>query len=343
MAAHYNVHIHASHIPGTMWPQIHFHVTHSCLSCRWSQTPTRTRLPSRTLLDLTVPDWTSPATVQCLLQAGLAKSTQRTYLASKKKYLSFCQSSRITPLPASEGKLMNFVAALVEQGLREQTLSVSSAAPTDRVWRWRPQNGEHAPSGTHAAGSEAGASRGAVADPATSNPSVLEKLRRVWNRDPSNPRHVMLWAACRVAFFGFLRSGELESGEFDPGQHLAVSDVKVDNSEELERVSLRIKQSKTDPFQQGMSIHLHRTDLLRGITARLPGGERDSGRPLGRRVPTNPHTAGDRGEEGAAWSTDRPGEVCRHTFRIGAATTAAACGVPVEVIKHWEAKHTNST
>ena len=267
MAAHYNVHIHASHIPGTMWPQIHFHVTHSCLSCRWSQTPTRTRLPSRTLLDLTVPDWTSPATVQCLLQAGLAKSTQRTYLAS----------------------------------------------------------------------------RGAVADPATSNPSVLEKLRRVWNRDPSNPRHVMLWAACRVAFFGFLRSGELESGEFDPGQHLAVSDVKVDNSEEPERVSLRIKQSRTDPFQQGMSIHLHRTDLLRGITARLPGGERDSGRPVGRRVPTNPHTAGDRGEEGAAWSTDRPGEVCRHTFRIVAATTAAACGVPVEVIKHWEAKHTNST
>ena len=29
-----------------------------------------------------------------------------------------------------------------------------------------------------------------------------------------------------------------ESGEFDPGQHLAVSDVKVDNSEEPERVSL---------------------------------------------------------------------------------------------------------
>ena len=52
-----------------------------------------------------------------------------------------------------------------------------------------------------------------------------------------------------------------ESGEFDPGQHLAVSDVKVDNSEEPERVSLRIKQSKTDPFRQGMSIHLHRTDL----------------------------------------------------------------------------------
>ena len=33
----------------TTWPQMHFHVTHSRLSCRWSQTPTRTRLPSREL------------------------------------------------------------------------------------------------------------------------------------------------------------------------------------------------------------------------------------------------------------------------------------------------------
>ena len=27
-------------------------------------------------------------------------------------------------------------------------------------------------------------------------PVILEKLRRVWNRDPSNADHLMMWAAC---------------------------------------------------------------------------------------------------------------------------------------------------
>ena len=66
-------------------------------------------------------------------------------------------------------------------------LSVSSAAPTDRVWRQRPQNGEHAPSGTHAAGSEAGASRGAVADPATSNPVSVGEAEESLEPGPGQP------------------------------------------------------------------------------------------------------------------------------------------------------------
>ena len=51
-----------------------------------------------------------------------------------------------------------------------------------------------------------------------------------------------------------------------------------------------------------------------GITARLPGVERHAGGPsvpIGGWVATNPGTAGGGAEEGAAWSTDRPGEVRR--------------------------------
>ena len=110
-----------------------------------------------------------------------------------------------------------------------------------------------------------GAKRGQAGMPTRARlpitPAVLEKLRPSWNQDPANPRHIMLWTACCVAYFGFLWSGELtvaESGEFDPGQHLTIGDVKVDNKEKPTCVSLRIKQSNTDPFRQGVSIHRHR-------------------------------------------------------------------------------------
>ena len=73
----------------------------------------------------------------------------------------------------------------------------------------------------------------------------------------------MLWAACCMGFFGFLRSGELtapEKGEFDPGEHLAFRDVAVDNVADPRVISVCIKQSKMDPFRQGGSIFLGRTD-----------------------------------------------------------------------------------
>ena len=43
--------------------------------------------------------------------------------------------------------------------------------------------------------------------------SILEQLRRVWNKDPSDRDHVMLWPACCVGFFGFLTSGEIRAPE----------------------------------------------------------------------------------------------------------------------------------
>lgn len=77
------------------------------------------------------------------------------------------------------------------------------------------------------------AGRGANKGTPTNHSRDLTYLRKaVWGRDPGNPCPVMRWAACCVNFFGFLRLGELtvaDTGEFDPGQHLAVADIMVDN------------------------------------------------------------------------------------------------------------------
>ena len=172
-------------------------------------------------------------------------------------------------------------------------------------------------------------------------PVILEQLRRIWNRDSSNHDHVMLWAVCCVGFFGFLRSGEMttsEVGEFKPGQHLTVRDVTVDDINNPRVVSVRIKQSKTDPFRHGTSIVLSRTDLPPCPVAALLAylvvrGNSDGplflfkGQPL-----TRPRLVSEL-RKALALAGLEPEKYAGHSFQIGTATTAAACGVPVDVIK----------
>ena len=151
----------------------------------------------------------------------------------------------------------------------------------------------------------------------------------------------MLWAACCLGFFGFLRSGELtapEDGKFDPSQHLSYADIAIDDNLNPRRLSVTIKQSKTDPFRQGVTIFLGRTDtqlcpvaaLLAYLAVRGPGEgplfRFEDGRALTRtRLVTEVRRS-------LAGCNLRPQDYSGHSFRIGAATTAAACGASAETI-----------
>ncbi|XP_068738045.1 uncharacterized protein [Montipora capricornis] len=157
--------------------------------------------------------------------------------------------------------------------------------------------------------------------------------------DLSTRDHVMLWAACCLAFFGFLRAGEFTvNSAFDPHTHMTVSDLQADSLVNPSCFKVRIKCSKTDPFRAGCDIYLGRgsgsvcpiTALgtylsLRG-SAPGPLFLFSDGRPLTRQqlssfLQSTLHGAGYSG----AYSG--------HSFRIGAATTAAARGVPDHLIK----------
>ena len=73
----------------------------------------------------------------------------------------------------------------------------------------------------------------------------------------------MLWAACCLAFFGFLRIGEMtvpSDQKFDPSCHLIVKDIAIDNPKLPTVVRVTIKQSKTDPFRRGVDLFLGKTD-----------------------------------------------------------------------------------
>jgi len=164
----------------------------------------------------------------------------------------------------------------------------------------------------------------------------------VWEADQATPDIPMLWVACCLAFFGFLRIGEMVASEvksFDLGVHLCFSDIAVDNSDHPNVLQISIKQSKTDPFRKGVDLFVGRTDtdicpvvaLLNYLVIRgtVPGPLIISreGTFLTQQVFV---TAVRKALESAGVDQSK---YCGHSFWIGAATTVAAKGVEDSVIK----------
>lgn len=173
-------------------------------------------------------------------------------------------------------------------------------------------------------------------------PNILHALHRLWSPRADQVDVLMLWAAGCLGFFGFLRAGEftidtLES--FDPASHLTPTDISVDSREDPQVVSVRIKQSKTDPFRRGTTIHLGRTGnsfcpvaavlayLARRGPQQGPLFRFSVGTPLSRRrlVDELRRALTATGFDCTQYSG--------HSFRIGAATTAAARGVEDSTIR----------
>ena len=64
---------------------------------------------------------------------------------------------------------------------------------------------------------------------------------------------MLLGATCVMAYFGFLRCGEFTIlHSFDPECNVCMEDVHFHK----DRVTLHLKASKTDPFREGVDIHL---------------------------------------------------------------------------------------
>ena len=141
-------------------------------------------------------------------------------------------------------------------------------------------------------------------------------------------------------FFGFLHLGKITAPSvsyYDPSAHLTVKDVDVQiNSRENPTVlKVLIKASKTDPFRKGVSIFLGRTDnslcqSQAAITAYLASHGPD-------RFRKGSYLTREAFVRSVREALTRAGMDAQcysgHSFRVGAATTAAACGVEDSLIK----------
>ena len=168
---------------------------------------------------------------------------------------------------------------------------------------------------------------------------ILGSIHRVLSLSNSGFGALMFWSACLLAFFGLLRVSEFTtSPPFDPARHLAPTDVEFLPGDPSPGIRLRIKVSKTDPVGAGHCLyigvtgtHLCPVRALRSYLARCGSGAG----PLFVWADRSPLTA-DQVNHFLRVILSRAGVVgpfSSHSFRIGAATSAAAAGLPDHLIQ----------
>ena len=148
--------------------------------------------------------------------------------------------------------------------------------------------------------------------------------------------------------FAFMRVGEMTAPSvdvFDPSVHLGVGDIAVDDPRRPSMLRVTIKQSKTDPFRKGVNLFVGRGSAsicpVAAVLDYLAVRGMEPG-PLfrfwdGRYLTRQRFSTAVRDNLSRA-GVDQT-RYCTHSFRIGAATTAAARGIEDAVIKtlgRWE-------
>ena len=263
--------------------------------------------------------------------------------------------SGIPPLPVSQEVASLFAASLARQGLQFHTIScylsavrhLQIASGLGAVSRAEWPYLQYVLKGIRRS---AASSPKRVRLPITRN--IMKKLHEAFAPagNPSSYDSRLLWAACCLAFFGFLRSGEFTTSALGGRPSICFSDLAVDSNSSPSVIKIHLRRSKTDPFGQGISIFISRTDtilcpvtaLLSYLAARPPSTSVESplfiwqdGSPLSRdqfvqRIRTALNSVGINSANYAG-----------HSFRIGAATTAAQAGIPDHLIKtlgRWESE-----
>ena len=291
--------------------------------------------------------------VQRYFAAGLMPATHKTYLSAEKRYLNFCKSFSIVPLPTSEGTLCYFVACLGQQGLAHTSIRTYLSGIRqvqiahgfqDPAIDQMPRLRQILKGVKVECGKQGKAPRSRL--PIT--PSILRRLKSTWLGENPSYEALMLWSASLTTFFSFCRSGKItveNENKYDPNTHLSFGDVSVDNAVSPSVVSLNIKYSKTDPGRHGYQVVLGITnDDLCPVAALLtylgqrgdkPGAlfQWRDGTPLSK-------TKFVEAVRQAMSAAHLPAQdYAGHSFRIGAATTAAMAGVQdstIQTLGRWK-------
>ena len=132
---------------------------------------------------------------------------------------------------------------------------------------------------------------------------------------------------------------------YDPEWHLSLDDVRVDSLDAPSRLEVTLKASKTDPFRQGHVLHVGATNQpvcpVAAVLSYMVVRGKNPG-PLftwGNQKFLTRAGFVEGLRRALASAGLKPGNYADHSFRIGAASTAARCGIQDSLIKtlgRWE-------
>ena len=253
----------------------------------------------------------------------------------------------IPPFPASEPVLILFVAELSQRLCHSSVRCYLSAV---RHWHISQGGGDPLANSLRLQLALKGLRR---KKPRASDsrlpitPYILKRIRSVLATNPKKCDNIMLWAACCLGYFAFLRSGEMtipSAEKFDSGWHLTPLDIAVDNVKHPSFMQVRLKGSKTDQTRLGVNLYLGRTfNDLCPVAAMLtylmirgfdhgPLFQLQNGQPLTRQKLV------DMLRTTLSMAGIDPTHYSGHSFRIWAATTAAANGIndsTIQTLGRW--------
>ena len=204
--------------------------------------------------------------IQHYFAKGLAPSTLRTYKSGQDRYIKFCVSIDVSPLPVCEDRLCSFAAFLADEKLKHRSiktymsavrhLQISAGFPDPFAASIQMPRLEYVLRGIKRCEAEKG-ENGRERLPITSH--ILRQLREVWSSEEQHHDTKLIWAASTLCFFAFLWAGELSTHSahaYDPDVHLCVRDIALDDPLSPTILQVSIKQSETDPFRRGVTLSI---------------------------------------------------------------------------------------
>ena len=278
---------------------------------------------------------------------GLASTTRSTYAAGQYRFTTFCLAINAEPIPTTERVLSLFVTHLATDNISHATIKVYLSA----IRHMHVTSGKLQHFNQQLTPRLQQILKGIRKDQAATRPpkvrlpitlQILQDIKRLLSGKPQSYTNTMTWAACCLAFFGFLRVSEFTvptQDQYDQSGHLSLGDISLDNRDNPRFLRVHIKQSKTDPFHRGVEIYLGATNdsicPLNGILPYLALRSKRDG-PLfifpdcrGLTCQSFSSILGDLLNELNVDST----HYNTHSFRIGAATSAKLANIPDTYIK----------
>ena len=278
---------------------------------------------------------------------GLAPTTRSTYAAGQQRYTAFCRSISVHPIPATEQILLFFATHLATTNISHATIKVYLSA----IRQLHVAQGSLQYFNQQLTPRLQQTLKGIQKTQTATNPprprlpitvDIMQDIKHLLLHKPQSYTITMIWAACCLAFFGFLRVSEFTipaQDQYDQSCHLSFNDVSLDSRDNPQMLKVSIKQSKTDPFRKGVNIYLgatgHSLCPIRGILPYLTlrGSRRgplfllEDGRGLTRQLFSTSldNLLSELKRDTRNYST--------HSFRIGAATSAKTANIPDTFIK----------